>query len=96
MNKPEEFSKELPWDLITEERIKEYGYSGIVVKALRIRSNMNTTALANRLRKRRSTIEKIEKTEKIGIKLAKELADIFKISDWRLLRNNPFNLTKND
>lgn len=83
-------SKELPWDLITPERIKLHGYSGIVIKALRASKGMSVYQLAQMLGKRKSSVDRIENTPKIGIKLAKKLADIFKVSDWRLLRNNPF------
>ena len=80
---------EIPWDLITEDRLIKHGYSGIVVKALRVHNNMTVRQLAERLRVRRSTIEKIENTPRIGIKLAKELSYIFKIENWRLLRKPP-------
>jgi len=83
-------SPELPWDLITTERIKQYGYSGIVIKALRVKRGLSLESLGRMIGKRRSSVERIESTDKIGIKLAKKLADIFKISDWRILRNNPF------
>jgi ribosome-binding protein aMBF1 (putative translation factor) len=83
-------SPELPWDLITDQRIAQYGYSGMVVKGLRVKSGMSIYQLSDLLQKRKSTVEKIENTPKIGIKLSKKLADIFKVSDWRLLRNNPF------
>jgi ribosome-binding protein aMBF1 (putative translation factor) len=84
----EPITRSIPWKWITEEHIKHFGYSGTVIRALRIQRNMTRDSLANKLRKRVSYIKKIETTDKIGIKLAKELAIIFspEVTDWRLIR----------
>lgn len=86
---------EIPWDWITEEHIKEFGYSGTLIRALRIKSNNTRETLANLLHKRISYVKKLENTDKIGIKAAKDLQEIFKeyTDDWRVFRNKPTNLT---
>jgi hypothetical protein len=80
---------EIPWKLVTKDRLIKHGYSGIVIKAMRVTCNMTVRQLSERLRVRKSSVEKIENTPKIGIKLAKELSYIFKLEDWRILRKPP-------
>ena len=80
----------IPWEWILDRHIAKYGYSGTVIRSLRIKHSMTRKQLANALKKRNSFIKKIENTEKIGIKLAKQLAYIFSLSNYRELRDKSF------
>ena len=77
----------IPWEIIKEEHFQKYGYSGTLIRALRIKNCMRRSDLAHALGKRESSIAKLENKDKIGIKLAKDLQRIFSIPDWRSLRN---------
>jgi DNA-binding XRE family transcriptional regulator len=75
------------WKLLNTQHINKYGYSGSLIRALRIKNNLTREHFAQQLHKKRSTVEKWENSDKIGIKLAKDLAYFFKLKDWRILRN---------
>ena len=79
----------IPWDIIKLKHINEYGYSGTLIRALRVKNNLTRNHLAGLLKMRRSKLQRIEETDRIGIKLAKQLASIFKVEDWRVLRECP-------
>ena len=83
---------DIPWQYVKETHIRTYGYSGTLIRALRIDRGITRKQLSLYLKKRMSTIKKIENTDKIGIKLSKQLCDIFKIDNWRILRDKSFYL----
>ena len=85
--------KQIPWEWLTLEHIEKFGYSGTLIRALKIKSGYTKESLACLLNKRKSYIKKIENTDKVGIKLAKELQLVFKdyTDDWRIFRNRPTN-----
>lgn len=87
----EDKKQPIPWDWIIEKHIETFGYSGTLIRALRLKSNYTRETLANLLHKRLSYIKKIEKTDRVGIKAAKELQIIFKnfTDDWRVFRDRP-------
>lgn len=78
-----------PWDILTEERLNESSsYSGLVLKAFRVSKGWNNKSLANMLGITRiSTMNRLETLDRIGIKRAKEFAEIFKVSDYRIFRS---------
>lgn len=82
----------IPWELIKLVHVEKYGYSGTMLRALRITRNLSRELIASRLKKRSSYVEKLENTDKIGIKIAKDLADIFGLTNWRILRTKPDNI----
>lgn len=82
----EQVQKESPLSLIKDFHIEKYGWGGSCIKAYRISKNMNRGDLARRLKMREHKLAKYEDGEKpIGIKLAKQLSDIFSI-DWHIFR----------
>lgn len=78
-----------PWSLLTSTRLdSESHYSGFVLKAFRVGKGWNAHTMACQLGiKRISALHRIENTDKIGIKRAKELAKIFKIPEYRIFRD---------
>jgi transcriptional regulator with XRE-family HTH domain len=83
---------QIPWHYVKPQHLTDYGYSGTLIKVLRIEKGLRQKDLSRRLGKRVTTIQKLESTDKIGIALAKKLARIFDLDNWRLLRNKPDNL----
>lgn len=79
----------IPWEIIKLNHIKTYGYSGTLIRALRIKNNVTRGNLTNILKVRKSKLQKIEKTGKISIKLAKQFVKVFKVENWRVLRDCP-------
>jgi hypothetical protein len=86
-----ETKNNIPWEWVTEDHIKEFGYSGTLIRALRIKSNYTRETLASLLHKRMSFIKKIETTDKVTIAIAKSLQKIFYTytDDWRVFRKRP-------
>lgn len=82
----------IPWEWIKEKHIEEHGYSGSLIRVLRIKNNYTRRQLAAMLKKSKYTLNKLESTDRIGIKVAKDLAAIFKLDDWRILREKSFYL----
>lgn len=80
-----------PMTLIKDKHIEKFGYTGSVIRAHRIMRGIQMKHLSEMLRIRSSTLNRYECGEKkLGIKLAKQLAEIFKI-DWRNLRKSKDN-----
>ena len=78
-----------PWSLLDGTRLdRENHYSGFILKAFRVGNGWNVHMMACQLGiKRVSALHRIENTDKIGIKRAKELAQIFKIPEYRIFRD---------
>jgi len=77
-----------PWDLISTEKLQGKPFSGYIIKAFRVTKGWNVHQLANLLGiKRVSALRRLESKERIGIKRAKELANIFDIADYRIFRS---------
>lgn len=75
-----------PWDLLTEDRFEQFPYSGLLIKVFRISRSWNNRMLGRQLGLRASTISRLETKEKLGIKLAKQLANEFNIPNYRIFR----------
>lgn len=80
----------IPWMEIKQEHITKYGYSGAVIKHLRIKMGLSAKSFARALHKNIKTINRIENSDRIGIKLSKDLQMFFGLNDWRTLRENPY------
>ena len=78
---------EIPWDWMKEEHISKYGYSGTLIRVLRIKYGISKKDLATMLHIRPRKLDKFESLDNIGIKVAKQLAIIFGIEDWHIFRN---------
>ena len=86
----------IPWQHVKDTHIANFGYSGTMIRALRVDRGITRKQLAHLLRKRMSTVKRIENTDRIGIKLSKQLCAIFKVDNWRILRDKSFYLQAKD
>jgi hypothetical protein len=85
-----------PYDslkIIKEIHLEKYGWGGCCIKAFRIGKSMTIKMLAERLRYRVHKLRTYEEEKRpIGIKLAKQLGEIFKV-DWHVFRDQEFIIT---
>jgi len=76
-----------PWHLLTPIRFEEFAYSGLMLKVFRINKGWNNKTLGYNLGiMRGSSIVRLENKERIGIKLAKQVAELFDIPEYRIFR----------
>lgn len=79
--------KEDLYKLINKEKQDAYGPSGFTIRLYRLNVGWSSIDLAKKLKIRQSTLQKYEDGEKkVGIKLAKTMANLFGEDNWRVFR----------
>jgi hypothetical protein len=74
------------WKVLDTSHVEKYGYSGAMIRALCLSTHTLRSKIVNTLNIRKSTLEKLENTDRISAKFAKQLALIFNLQDWKVLR----------